>query len=555
MGGLLGLNLAITLGLYWNKLDSDEWNWDDAVAEMIDHINPASPRFFTWDIGGRNIGPGGKVRSLVKLIGQSYDAPSSLDPRNIELSEWGMNNPAIRFLRGSLAPVPSSATDLLSGYTYVGDPTRGEIGDLQGWTEALPKVLLPDVMPIWVQAVLLEGGLLTPGVLKREWETGQLGGRLTGAAVEFFGGRGSPLTQTQSMQELHREDPETRDTPWEDLSDYQKEQYREAVEVKMGGPVRRGRTGPWHEKLDELKAVAVQDMLKHVEPHLQETPFGPEHMPGAAKNNLRIIEGARYNEASKVYPEIYPSRTRDEPEDKDSRKHIEWRYYSMFDKATATEDVADPITGEITLKAGEIDHELFDRLEAKLWGSLNRDEATWLLDSIREGEWDYPPATQRMKQAIRWLGIAKVDLDGISTGYWDILDHPAIREDMRRQVPELSNAEIAAWLGGGLSIKRDLERGNDNYGKLARVKSRMETGDGIKMGLIKQFKRDFLVKAEQAHPGWYYTMVKYGYQVYGETRAIPVMRAAYGAGEPVPDVPYQELHREYIRAMARAGIQ
>ena len=122
-------------------------------------------------------------------------------------------------------------------------------------------------------------------------------------------------------------------------------------------------------------------------------------------------------------------------------------------------------------------------------------------------------------------------------------------------MPELSNAEIAAWLEGGLEIKRDLELGNDNYGKLARVKSRMETGDGIKMGLIKQFKRDFLVKAEQAHPGWYYTMVKYGYQVYGETRAIPVMRAEYLKSGEVPDVPYQERYNEYLEAMARAGIQ
>ena len=259
-------------------------------------------------------------------------------------------------------------------------------------------------------------------------------------------------------------------------------------------------------------------------------------------------------EAQKIFPKLYPGRTRDEPKDKESRKHIEWRYYSMFDKATVTEDVADPITGVLT-RDGEIDHELFDRLEAKLWGALNRDEATWLLDSIREGEWDYPPATQRMEQAIRWLGIAKVDLGGTSTGYWDILDHPAIREEMRRQVPELSNAEIAAWLEGGLEIKRDLELGNDNYGTLARVKSRMETGDGIKMGLIKQFKRDFLVKAEQAHPGWYYTMVKYGYQVYGETRAIPVMRAEYLKSGEVPDIPYQERYNEYIEAMARAGVQ
>jgi len=78
-------------------------------------------------------------------------------------------------------------------------------------------------------------------------------------------------------------------------------------------------------------------------------------------------------------------------------------------------------------------------------------------------------------------------------------------------------------------------------------------GDGPTTGLIKRFKLAFLGGANQSHPGWYYTMLMYGYQVYGESRALPAMRAAYGAGGAVPDVPYQELHREYIRAMGEAG--
>ena len=227
----------------------------------------------------------------------------------------------------------------------------------------------------------------------------------------------------------------------------------------------------------------------------------------------------------------------------------------MFDKATATENVVDPITGEVTARAGDIDHEMFDRLEAQLWGSLNPDEAAWLLDSIRENEDDYPPATQRMKHAIRWLSTVTVDLDNIPTGYWDILDHPSIREVMNQQVPELSGAQIETWVSGGTGARQSLERSDDRYEKLARVKSRMETGEGVREGLIKRFKKKFVAESQQSHPGWYYTMLMYGYQVYGASRAIPAMRAAYGAGEPVPDVPYQELHREYIRAMARAGIQ
>ena len=36
--------------------------------EIIDHFNPRSSNFFTWNIAGQKVGPGSKVRSLIKLL-------------------------------------------------------------------------------------------------------------------------------------------------------------------------------------------------------------------------------------------------------------------------------------------------------------------------------------------------------------------------------------------------------------------------------------------------------------------------------------------------------
>ena len=137
----------------------------ESPEEILDHLNPNSPNFFTWDVAGQRIGPGSKVRSVVKLWAQSIDNPDSL----FQLS---MENPALRFIRGNLSPAVSSGIDLLTGRNYIGDPTR------DGMLSFGKEMLAGNMLPIWVQSVLLEGGNVT--------------GRVTRGITEFFGGRAYP---------------------------------------------------------------------------------------------------------------------------------------------------------------------------------------------------------------------------------------------------------------------------------------------------------------------------------------------------------------------------
>ena len=551
--GFAALNAGITLSLYAYNTDPDKWNWEDARAEMGEHLNPASGRFFTWNIGGRNIGPGTRIRSAIQLFARSAADPSLFDPRNIDdsggLYRWAMENPAIKFLRGSAAPVLSSGMDVLSGYTYVGEPTFQDIGDPESWKNTVSNVLLHDIMPIAWQAVLLEGGLPTYGTIRREWETGQLGGRVTGAAVELFGGRGSPLTRTQLEQEKHRRDPEMRGTPWENVSRETKLRYQRLVEEEQGGKDYRGPTGEIREEIDDTIQGFMGEMGR-VENMLKEVPFAAGHYGEDARKTMRQIESDMYDALDPLYDKLWPG-TPEIPEI-GTMDHILWRYGQIFEEAgVLRKDKIDPVTGAVVVKAGEMDYEEVDRLSGQLWGSLDPDEADWLLNSIRLREIDYPPKVQRMKQAIRWLGTVKVDLNGVPTGYWDIGEHPDVRKSLAAQVPELSAAEIERWMETTSSARRALERVDERYARLAKVKASMQRGEGLRMGLIKSFKLQFIQGSPE---GWYYGMsMYYPDNVYGSERAISAMALAYQRDVPLPESTaevYKERYQDYIRELS-----
>jgi len=160
--------------------------------EIIEHFNPNSSMFFTWDVAGQKIGPGSKVRSLIKLIAQS-----SSDPE--ELLEFSMDNPALRFVRGNLAPVLGSSVDLITGRSYIGDPTR------DGMLSFSKEILAGNLLPIWVQSTLMEGG----DVKGRTWR----------GFAEFFGGRAYPEPLWDEVRKLREKyAKQDFDIKYEDLN-------------------------------------------------------------------------------------------------------------------------------------------------------------------------------------------------------------------------------------------------------------------------------------------------------------------------------------------------
>lgn len=143
--------------------------------EIVEHLTPSSSKFMTWNIAGQNIGPGSKVRSLLKTAAQAIDKPENL----FKLS---MENPNLRFVRGNLAPAVSTSLDLLLGKDYIGDPTR------DGVLSFSQRVFGENLMPIWLQSTIFEGG--------------DIKGRATRALGEFTGMRAYPISPSQKRDSL-----------------------------------------------------------------------------------------------------------------------------------------------------------------------------------------------------------------------------------------------------------------------------------------------------------------------------------------------------------------
>ena len=143
--------------------------------DIKEHFDPNSGKFFTWNVAGTNIGPGTKVRSVVKLLAQSIENPEAL-------LQTSMDNPALRFIRGNLAPVAGATISILTGKDYIGDPVRSDVATFT------KEMIVKNFMPIWVENVIYEGGGLSQ--------------RLIRGAGEFFGGRAYPETEFDQVSRL-----------------------------------------------------------------------------------------------------------------------------------------------------------------------------------------------------------------------------------------------------------------------------------------------------------------------------------------------------------------
>ena len=487
VAGLSALNVAITTAHYTANTDRDKWSmegWRDAIE---DHLVPTSSNFFTWDVLGRNIGPGTKVRSVLQLL-----ARSAIDPMDLTKG-FGMENPLVRFLRGSSAPAISKGVDLLSGYNYIGEPTRGEVGSLRDGNAVLPKIVAPNFFPIWAQAVILEGG--TPQE------------RLLGGVAEFFGGRGYPLTRTQELQKYHKQDPLNKDTPWDELGGDVLAEYDIQFTEETGDPGHRGKRGRIKEKIDNLKVDHYARIAEVAEDYLSDDPLSTSHQPQKAKDAIAKSKeqiGAELHGPYGLYEQLYGRGDFKEPTDKESLQYVKWKYYDMYDNAPKNED-------------GDIDWDEFEPMQQKFWAGLSQKKANWLLDSIHLTEQRYHPKAKQLLEATRWVANVKAEVDGVDIGLWDINKHPKVIATLAHFVPELTAEEIEDYMDQDRNVREGLELRQERYRKLADLKGSMEAApnrrNGYRGGMIYQYKKEFVADTP---PGWLNTMLMYDFNFPGD---------------------------------------
>jgi hypothetical protein len=87
-------------------------------------------------------------------------------------------------------------------------------------------------------------------------------------------------------------------------------------------------------------------------------------------------------------------------------------------------------------------------------------------------------------------------------------------------------------------LRQDLKMGSDRFRAIAKAH------DGIHQfgGILNRLKRVFIARAAREAPGWYETMIRWGYEPYGYERAQASLRHQLQEGGTLTDIPYRERY-------------
>ena len=522
--GILFLGIAFKIAEYQNITEEKDRTKAGMWKHVEKFISPTSPQFFTFEVGGTNIGPGTKIRSLIALFGKSGSAaitePSSL----LEISN---RNPFIRFGRGNAAPVISDTWDIFSGHNYMGEPTGWRDGWDEGFIDNIKKsgekVLLPDIMPIWAQAVLLESG--------------GAGQRASRGAVEFFGGRAYPLRREQLAQNIAER---------EGLGDYEELDARAkhlidrlvAEEMEAAGREKyTGKLGPKYQQKDDADTDLLMELQAIAEKRLTGSMDSADYNPVSARKDYNksrgvhrgYLYGVKWDEEKGrtiggLLEELYDMDKEQEEPDRGTKEHLVWRYGQTFEEATNPE-------------TGKLDFDTLDKVQGKFWASLRPSQADTLLRNIRVLEGEYDNRIQNLADAGRYAGSVKMVLDGEKVGYYDLEDHKSV-EAYIASVTGVSIILIQEYLDKTLS-ERDALRKSEKGELIGKALDRASRKNGILWRLRANF-------VNNAPKGWKQAMFEAGYSYQGKKDIEKEVFAKIKAGTRVAKLNYKKLYRDRL---------
>ena len=337
--------------------------------EILEHFNPQSPAFMTWNVGGVNIGFGTKVRSLIKLSASIY--MEMTDDEDMTMDKFlSMENPGVRFLRGNTSPLLGSSIDILSGRTYMGDPTTDSVMSFAS------NVVAPASMFIWTSSMLLEGGSMRQRTIR--------------GMTEFLGGRSHPETMSQV---LHSYSKDILGLDYDELEVFEKNHpdigLRKQLEDILGPMqaeqlLRGSEYAKYYHERDELD----KDRYK-AEVDLVQQYMNPNTGSGIfLSSNADYIFKTKYNDIQRNYAIAIKDLNRtheryqdDQEFDEDDPKgYVLQEWYNLYEKAYRTAGTID----DNDIYQGVFDNRLLAQLEKEYWESTlpNGEPMTNYIDFI-----------------------------------------------------------------------------------------------------------------------------------------------------------------------------
>ncbi len=162
--------------------------WEQIRRDLLNGLRPDKGDFLLWRIGNNFIGPGSKYVSDLKMIGKMVTRPDDfLDFKEVT------QNPGVRWVWSQSAAAPKTSWEYLMGEAYLGEPiSRDFSGDpVKSVLDFGRRVLGGNLLPIWVQGMVFEGGAPQE--------------RLARGGPDFFGLRAWPQPAKETALRFEKE--------------------------------------------------------------------------------------------------------------------------------------------------------------------------------------------------------------------------------------------------------------------------------------------------------------------------------------------------------------
>ena len=318
---------------------AQDMDMEDIVNQRL---NPNSPGFLGVNIGGNEIGFGGKARSIIQLwtrMGVAAYEGNSEEFIPQSMTELGA---PLRFVRGNLSFGAQSATTILSGRTYMGDRIYKE--GIWDSAKAFGAHVFPGPFtgPIWVQSALFEGGSLTD--------------RGTRAIAEAFGGRGYPEGSYQILREFTKNN---LDMDYEDLEPFERRIVRKLLEPQLT-PIQMERieqgdnTAGYWAAIEDLDAIRLAQEESILMKYQQRTGKYAQGGLNALRQDFYAIQ-ENFAQQKELLNQQFDMFQDDVEFDEDNpAKFVLSEWYGLYEKAS------DPQTGLLN-------YDKLNALQGKFW--------------------------------------------------------------------------------------------------------------------------------------------------------------------------------------------
>ena len=302
------------------------WARGEDIDEALEHFDPTSGKFYTWEIAGQNFGPGGKVRSMIKFAAAL--AVSVDDDEEVHISDFrNMDHPVIRFARGLSSPFISDITDILTGSNFLGE----KVSFLEPWTVA-ERILLPKTIPLWAASAAMDGGTAEERAVR--------------GTAEFFGYRAYPGGAYQILTQYSKKH---LNLDYKDLEPFERKLLRDILKDELDPMTyERALNGDsnalyWIE-LDIRDQERYEKELKALEiynnPRLSDDPDWINHPDRTLGEVFREIQEEYAEQRNGLNKQFGMFQDDVEFDPKDPDKHALSAWYGVFDESI------DPRTGK-----------------------------------------------------------------------------------------------------------------------------------------------------------------------------------------------------------------